>query len=218
MVCRLRCDCSGGQTVHFDNKTGGLGDIAANQWQANFFTRTFLDLNKDGISSKDYTGTPCTAPNTPNGCNANYGTDTEPGLTFVKTNVRFRDGSFSNRNNTDLNGYAAFNEEFPLFSWYVIETDTTRYKNTGTHVVYDAGGPADGTPCGATPRRQRRPAAAPLSPIIWRIRSSRFPCRSIYGYRAPSIAPTRTAQASRSPMDQARAIRPVAARPTRGQA
>jgi len=28
---------------------------------------------------------------------------------------------------------------FPLFSWYVIETDTTRYKNTGTHVVYDAG-------------------------------------------------------------------------------
>src|SRR5206468_8023293 len=43
-----------------------------------------------------------------------------------------------------------FNEIFPLFSWYVIETDSTRYKNTGTHVVYDAGGPADGSPaCGA---------------------------------------------------------------------
>ena len=38
---------------------------------------------------------------------------------------------------------------FPLFSWYVVETDSTRYKNTGTHVVYDAGGPADGTPCGS---------------------------------------------------------------------
>src|SRR5205807_8423844 len=36
----------------------------------------------------------------------------------------------------------------PLFSWYVIETDSTRYKTTGTHVVYDAVGPADGTPSG----------------------------------------------------------------------
>src|SRR4029077_1251252 len=73
----------------------------------------------------------------------------EPGLTLVPTNIRFRDGSFSNFNNTDLNGNAGFNEEFPLFSWYVVESDTTRYKNTGTHVVYDAGGPADGTPCGS---------------------------------------------------------------------
>jgi hypothetical protein len=99
-----------------------IGDVATNQWQANFNTRTFLDKNFDGISQ-----------------------DGEDGLALVKTNVRYRDGSFSNRNNTDLNGYAAFNEEFPLFSWYVIETDVTRYKNTGTHVVYDAGGPADGT-------------------------------------------------------------------------
>jgi hypothetical protein len=105
--------------------TLNMGEIAANQWQANFMTRTFLDQNKDGVSQ-----------------------GTEPGLALVKTNVRFRDGSFSNRNNTDLNGYAAFNEEFPLFNWYVIETDVTRYKNTGTHVVYDAGGPADNTPCG----------------------------------------------------------------------
>jgi len=104
-----------------------LGQLATNQWQANFSTRTFLDSNKDGLSQ-----------------------DVEPGLALVKTNVRFRDGSFSNRNNTDLNGFAAFNEEFPLFSWYVIETDVTRYKNTGTHVVYDAGGPADGTPGGGT--------------------------------------------------------------------
>src|SRR5256886_10758774 len=52
----------------------------------------------------------------------------------------------SNFNNTDLAGNAGFNEVFPLFSWYVIETDANRYKNTGTHVVYDAGGPADGSP------------------------------------------------------------------------
>src|SRR5258708_37857486 len=104
-----------------------------NQWQANIYTRTFFDQNGDGISNVDGSGNP-----------------TEPGLSLVATNIRFRDGSFSNFNNTDLNGFAGFNEVFPLFSWYVVETDTTRYKSTGTHVVYDAGGPADGTPCGSS--------------------------------------------------------------------
>ena len=111
-----------------------LGQIAMNQWQANIYTQTFFDANGDGIRQ-----------------------DSEAGLTLVPTNIRFRDGSFSNFNNTDLSGNAGFNEVFPLFSWYVIETDATRYKNTGTHVVYDAGGPADGTcvagvtaPCGSS--------------------------------------------------------------------
>src|SRR4029077_3257180 len=63
----------------------------------------------------------------------------------------FRDGSYSNFNNTDLSGNAGFNEIFPLFSWYVVESDTIRYKNTGTHVVYDVGGPADASSsCGGT--------------------------------------------------------------------
>jgi len=52
---------------------------------------------------------------------------------------------------TDFSGTANFNETFPLFNWYVVEADTTRYKNTGTHTVYDAGGPADGSvACGQT--------------------------------------------------------------------
>ena len=82
----------------------------------------------------------------------------EPGLALVATNIRFRDGSFSNFNSTDLSGNAGFNEVFPLFNWYVIETDSTRYKNTGTHVVYDAGGPVDGShrACGSA---AMRPAA-----------------------------------------------------------
>ena len=68
----------------------------------------------------------------------------------MPTNIRFRDGSIPFFNNTDLDGNAGFNEIFPLFNWYVVETDSTRYKNTGTHVVYDAGGPADGSAaCGA---------------------------------------------------------------------
>jgi hypothetical protein len=110
----------GGQSVN-------MGDIAMNQWQANIYTTTFFDANNNGVRD----------PN-------------EAGLTLAPTNIRFRDGSYSNFNNTDLAGNAGFNEEFPLFSWYVIESDQTRYKNTGTHVVYDSGGPADGTPNGGT--------------------------------------------------------------------
>ena len=99
-----------------------MGEVAVHQWQANITTSTFIDLNGDGVRQ-----------------------DNEPGLALVATNNRFRDGSYSNFNNTDLSGNAGFNEIFPLFNWYVIETDATRFKNTGTHVVYDAGGPVDGS-------------------------------------------------------------------------
>ncbi|MGE5319522.1 MAG: hypothetical protein ACM3KD_05025 [Hyphomicrobiaceae bacterium] len=108
---------------HTNPASGNLGQIATNQWQSNIYTSTFFDQNGDGVRQSN-----------------------EPGLSLVSTNVRYRDGSFSNFNSTDFNGNAAFNEVFPLFNWYVIETDSTRYKNTGTHVVYDAGGPADGSP------------------------------------------------------------------------
>src|SRR5260221_631864 len=53
-------------------------------------------------------------------------------------------------NNTDLNGYAGFNEVFPFMSWLVVENSTTRYKSTGVHVVYDAGGQVDGNGGGAS--------------------------------------------------------------------
>jgi hypothetical protein len=110
------------------NVTGGttlnMGNIGVQQWQSNIYTQSFFD--------QDYTGVYGSGNNT-------------SGLALVPTNIRFRDGSFSNFNNTDLAGSAGFNEVFPLFNWYVIESDSTRYKNTGTHVVYDAGGPADGS-------------------------------------------------------------------------
>ena len=110
-----------------------MGEIGVHQWQANIYTRTFIDNEGSGVSA-----------------------DSKPGLALVATNVRFRDGSYSNFNSTDLNGFAGFNEVFPLFNWYVIETDSTRYKTTGVHVIYDAGGPSDGSkscdqtasPCG----------------------------------------------------------------------
>jgi hypothetical protein len=127
-----------------------MGEIATHQWQSNIYTRTFFDANGNGVSDHDTRGVPCTAPNVPVGCNPTFGNDLETGLTLVATNIRFRDGSFSNFNNTDLNGYANFNEVFPLFSWYTIETDSTRYKTTGVHVVYDSGGPVDGSSPGGT--------------------------------------------------------------------
>ena len=102
--------------------TTKMGELPANQWQANVYTRTFIDDNKDGVSQSG-----------------------EGGIPFINTTVRYRDGSLSNNLVTDLTGTANFNEEFPLFNWYVVETDTTRYKTTGIHTVYDSGGPADGT-------------------------------------------------------------------------
>ena len=102
--------------------------IAATQWQTNLYTKTFIDDNKDGLPQS-----------------------TEKGIPFANVAVRLRDGSLENLQLTDFTGTANFNETFPLFSWYVVETDVTRYKNTGTHAVYDAGGPADGTlACGQT--------------------------------------------------------------------
>ncbi|GAC1328775.1 MAG: hypothetical protein NVSMB15_00520 [Steroidobacteraceae bacterium] len=105
-----------------------MGDIAATQWQTNLYTRTFIDDNKDGISQKD-----------------------ESGIPLANVAVRMRDGSLENLIVTDFTGTANFNETFPLFSWYTVETDVTRYKNTGTHVVYDVGGPTDGSPSCGTP-------------------------------------------------------------------
>jgi len=110
----------GGQSLN-------MGDIPMQHWRTNVYTRTFDDLNGDGVSQA-----------------------TEPGLSLVPTNIRFRDGSIGFFNNTDLNGYASFNEVFPFANWLVLEADTTRYKQTGVHVVYDAGGPADGTPGGGS--------------------------------------------------------------------
>jgi len=80
-------------------------EIPVQQWHTNIYTSTFFDTNGNGVRDSN-----------------------EQGLALAATNIRFRDGSYSNFNNTDLNGYAGFNEEFPLFNWYVLDTDTTRYK------------------------------------------------------------------------------------------
>jgi len=109
----------GGGKLDFDAN----GGLAVQQWHTNVSTSEFDDINGNGVRDPG-----------------------EPGLALTPINIRFRDGSYSNFNNTDLNGFAQYNEIFPLFNWYVIETDTTQLKQTGVHVVYDGGGLADGTP------------------------------------------------------------------------
>ena len=106
-------------TVQIDGTTTPK-EFPVNQWRANLYTRTFIDTNRDGVSQ-----------------------DTEPGLALVNTNIRYRDGSVGFFNNTDLNGYAAWNEVFPFMNWLVVETSSTRFKPTAVHTVYDAGGPVD---------------------------------------------------------------------------
>ncbi len=111
------------------NRNVVMKNLTVQQWHTNIYTRSYFDTNGDGVSEDN---------------------GTEPGLSLLPTNIRFRDGSYSNFNNTDLNGYAGFNEIFPLFNWYIVEADTTRYKQTGVHIVYDAGGPADGAGGGSS--------------------------------------------------------------------
>jgi hypothetical protein len=120
--------CSGGLSAL------NLGNIGVQQWQNNIYTRLFVDDNKNGIPDS-----------------------TEIGVPQVYTRVKYRDGHNANTLLTDPNGVANFNETFPLFNWYVVEPDLGRYKRTGTHVVYDAGGPADGsTYCGTTANGARK--------------------------------------------------------------
>lgn len=104
------------------NAGGGVTEktFPVTQWRTNLFTRTFIDTNGDGVSQ-----------------------DNEPGLALVNTNIHYRDGSIGFFNNTDLNGYAGFNEVFPFMNWLVVETSSTRFKPTGVHTVYDGGGPVD---------------------------------------------------------------------------
>ena len=120
------------QPVRIDGDTAPK-PFAVTQWRSNIYTRTFIDNGcGDPTKAGDGVSQQC-----------------EPGLALVNTNIRYRDGSIGFFNNTDLNGYAGFNEMFPFMNWLVVETSSTRFKPTGTHVVYDAGGPADGTQGGA---------------------------------------------------------------------
>jgi len=105
--------------------TVAMGTIPVFSWFTRIDQSAYIDANKNGVRDPG-----------------------EAGIPMIPLNVRFRDGSISNYLATDLSGSGGTNELFPLFNWYVLETDTTRYKGTGVHVTYDAGGKPDTTTTG----------------------------------------------------------------------
>jgi hypothetical protein len=90
-------------------------------WQTHLWSNAYMDMNGNGIQDAG-----------------------EPGLIQVPTRVRMRNGKFNNALLSDIDGHSHFDETFPLFNWYVTESDNTRFRNTGVHVVNDAGGQLDG--------------------------------------------------------------------------
>jgi hypothetical protein len=100
--------------------TVNAGDIPVFSWFTRIEQSAYQDLNGNGVRDTN-----------------------EPGVAQIPMNVRFRDGSISNFLATDSNGSVTANELFPLFNWYVLESDTTRYTGTGVMTAYDAGGRPD---------------------------------------------------------------------------
>jgi hypothetical protein len=97
-----------------------IGTYPVFTWNAQIWTNIYMDVNQNGIQDAG-----------------------EPGLIQIPSRIRFRNGRFVNNQFTDIGGLAHFNETFPLFNWYTLESDTTRFKATGVHIVNDAGGPLD---------------------------------------------------------------------------
>ncbi len=97
-----------------------MGDIPVFSWFTRVEASVYMDLNQNGVRDPG-----------------------EPGVPLVPVTIHFRDGSVSNILTTDGDGVAVFNELFPLFNWYVIESDQTRFNGTGVQVVVDAGGLPD---------------------------------------------------------------------------
>jgi VCBS repeat-containing protein len=113
-------------TVSAGTPTVDLRNIPVLSWFTQYDQNIYQDLNKNGIYD-----------------------DGEPGVSNVPLTVRYRNGAFSNQTLSDAHGNGILVELFPLFNWYVAEADTTRFKQTGAHIVVDGGGKTDTTGTGA---------------------------------------------------------------------
>jgi hypothetical protein len=100
-------------------------------WQTHLWSRTYIDVGGLGrpVTLADGTLDPAKSP----------------GLLQVPTRVRHVNGKFVNTLLSDIGGNSRFDETFPLFAFYTVESDTTRFRSTGVHVVNDSGGAPDTT-------------------------------------------------------------------------
>ncbi|PYY09741.1 MAG: hypothetical protein DMG69_09605 [Acidobacteria bacterium] len=104
-------------------------NYAAFTWQTHLWNRSYMDTTGRGspVLLGDGTLDPLQSP----------------GLIQTPVRIRMRNGKFSNTQFTNFGGEAHFDETFPLFAFYVAESDTTRFRGTGVHVVNDNGGALD---------------------------------------------------------------------------
>ena len=113
--------CPGGQTLP-------LGNIGVQQWQSNLYTRYFVDDNKNGIWDPGEIGVPA-------GLYAHQIPERQQCQRSIDRPQRRRQ----------------LQRNIPAVQLVCRGTGLGRYKRTGTHTVYDAGGPADGSSyCGTT--------------------------------------------------------------------
>jgi len=98
-------------------------------WQTHLWNRAYMDTTGKGRPDLLADGTLDPA--------------TSPGLIQVPFRIRMRNGKFNNALLSTGAGEAHFDETFPLFNFYVVESDTTRFRGTGVHVVNDNGGQLD---------------------------------------------------------------------------
>jgi len=117
---------SGGQTLNLE--------FPSFTWQTHLWTKTYMDTQGKGT------------PNLISNPDGSISLDpaTSPGLIQVPVRIRQVNGKPLNTLSTDISGTANFDETFPAFAWYSVESDTTRFRSTGVHVVNDAGGQLDG--------------------------------------------------------------------------
>ena len=108
------------------SSTVALGDIPVLTWFTQYDQNIYQDLNRNGLYD-----------------------DSEPGISNVPLTARYRNGALSNQTLSDSYGNGILVELFPLFNWYVVEADTTRFKQTGVHITVDGGGKPDTTGPGA---------------------------------------------------------------------
>ncbi len=113
-------------SVPATSPTVDMGDISVLSWFTQYDQNIFMDANQNGVYDEGDTG-----------------------ISNVPLTVRYRNGALSNVTLSDSTGNGILVELFPLFNWYVAEADTTRFKQTGVHVVVDGGGKPDTTGTGA---------------------------------------------------------------------
>jgi hypothetical protein len=112
--------------VTVDTANVALGNLPVLSWFTQYDQNIFMDTNKNGVYDQG-----------------------EPGLANLLMTSRYRNGAIHMQTATDSSGNGLLAEMFPLFNWYVVEADTTRFKQTGVNVIVDGGGPTDTSGDGA---------------------------------------------------------------------